>query len=683
MAAPQMPRGRHVSTRRAFNTRFSRHDGVDEPTVQPEPPRPSDPRLRALLSHSYATGDLPALMLQRISTLLTQGGWPGLEDMAGNLSDQAGHSSRRVREALGLPRFESKLYMASVPAWDPVGEKKHFLELPFQLPHEIMSDLAAELERPAGRPAADRWSPQRLPCCQNHEIVRECGVDVCTPLELLADATSYSHTDSVHVVYINVPPSRTRAVLVVMRKSEMCQCGCRGACSIWAISRVLAWSLTAAARGQHPGQRHDGTDFYPGRDSTRAENAGQPLSRHGVVIGFRADLAGFAQYFGFFTSAHKLRPCFLCHASRAQLHTRYNDEGVWDEDVVTADEYMNMAAGSVRTVAITRRVDARRVFAMLRVTRAPGPRLSGCLPALGLRTHDRLVPGGSLGMAAFDPETCELPLRLVFVRAPGAAFHWVSPLMSVPGFSLATLCVDVMHTVDLGIAAQLAGVALRRMLLADMYGLGTDELRQQASLNRFMRELRQWFRGPGRKLPGWFLSSRTRVALKNLGPTSRPMLSFAMRGAATVRGVLPFVHRSLKQHRDALDAAGLSGSRLCRASQRLLILYRIMRQAPRDLTEPCPLGASWADRLEIAANRYIRAWRAIPGARCVPKLHFFKHMVQRARYSGNPLCTSTHEDESFNKVVKRHAKQSHTWRFEARVMSRQWLAERTHLGSWA
>ena len=109
-----------------------------------------------------------------------------------------------------------------------------------------------------------------------------------------------------------------RHLVVLLRKREMCQCGCRGWCSLFPVFLFLKWSLAAMKAGVHPHARHDATVFSP-EDVVRSLLAGSALGWKAVVVLIKVDWAEFAVRLGFPTWSSKNHPCMLRHASRDDL----------------------------------------------------------------------------------------------------------------------------------------------------------------------------------------------------------------------------------------------------------------------------------------------------------------------------------------------------------------------------
>ena len=119
--------------------------------------------------------------------------------------------------------------------------------------------------------------------------------------------------------------------MMLVRKSVVCGCGCRGWCTYHSILCFLHWILCCIAAGQHPASRHDGSEFDEVADAVRVAAKGTLLRFKGALIHLKGDWAEFVERFGFPTWASSYRPCFCCNAFGA---TMYDPVGISLEDDV-------------------------------------------------------------------------------------------------------------------------------------------------------------------------------------------------------------------------------------------------------------------------------------------------------------------------------------------------------------
>ena len=96
--------------------------------------------------------------------------------------------------------------------------------------------------------------------------------------------------------------------------------------------------------------------------------------------------------------------------------------------------------------------------------------------ALGLKQGDRLEPSSELpDVDTFNVQPC--PFKSVFHTAgPNSRVLHISPLLSIPGVSLDTWCVDVLHTWHYGPLSTFIASALRTLLQTPIYQPNMDGL---------------------------------------------------------------------------------------------------------------------------------------------------------------------------------------------------------------
>ena len=102
-------------------------------------------------------------------------------------------------------------------------------------------------------------------------------------------------------------------------------------------------------------------------------------------------------------------------------------------------------------------------------TRYRGRSLSCELEYLGLPNGARLEPTRALP-DVYRLEECELPIDLVFwVGSPDGRVLHNSPLFSIPGITVRSWCVDLLHAWVLGPLAKMIGLSLHLFLLTGLF----------------------------------------------------------------------------------------------------------------------------------------------------------------------------------------------------------------------
>ena len=146
-----------------------------------------------------------------------------------------------------------------------------------------------------------------------HPAVRSApaGVPVY-PYSLYFDGVPITRTDGALCCYLVNMLTDVPFLLAVLRKSEMCQCGCRHWCSIYVLLRALGWSIEhGSAIGREPLTRHDG-EGWRASDSARASRAGEPLPWRMVVLFLKGDLMEHSSTLGFPSTSAGDNPCARC-----------------------------------------------------------------------------------------------------------------------------------------------------------------------------------------------------------------------------------------------------------------------------------------------------------------------------------------------------------------------------------
>ena len=264
--------------------------------------------MRKHLLTRYKQGKLTASSLTTICWHAVRGGHAGLDDLA--LHPEATNAADFLRRAIGVRAAET-FYHGSVPMWDHEEQERQLFSLPFCLPHEEMSrEFALD---PSPFIVAEQTDPQLPPNFLAHPTVVEKG-GLAFPVGYFSDAVPHTKSDSFIAFYWSNGLTGKRYLVTAVRKKDLCQCGCKGMCTLGTVYRIICWSFGALGAGTHPLTRHDGTPL----DARRAGVAGQPLAGGycGVLTEFRADLLEFVSACGFKNWKSNQRPCFLCMATR-------------------------------------------------------------------------------------------------------------------------------------------------------------------------------------------------------------------------------------------------------------------------------------------------------------------------------------------------------------------------------
>ena len=297
----------------------------------------------------------------------------------------------------------------------------------------------------------------------------------------------------------------------------MCQCGCRGWCTLYPL--LLVWAQ----------------DLSKLQDQRSAPFA---------VLDICGDWPAFLQIFGLRYWSHKTHPCPMCLASQSEMTSNQTLHGITSTEfpfhIYTNEEYMEDIRARKKASRLMCGISLglfcncppnfcwpcsshpcaqSRVFTLLQYNKTRrGRALIQPVPELGLCKGHRLMPAPDLrDVAEFESK-----------QPPFYATFWIggvddrvvhdNPLLLVKGLGLHTFSIDLMHTWHLGPMQQLVSMSLHCFLDAGILNPNTLFLNAQdqkkVGLMAIKAELFQWYKEQ-RKDPEW-LAKGTEETRRNL-----------------------------------------------------------------------------------------------------------------------------------------------------------------------
>jgi hypothetical protein len=509
----------------------SDHEGPDETQAQNE----AGHELAELLLQLHTSGRLSAKDTCLLSHWATKAGAVGpARSLAKGPGAPSGHYQRHLDRAAGLRGSSDEFYALQIP-----GHTKHSVQRVSNLvrvvpPHEILHkehaenpDLAAKLEDPD-------WPPHFA----NHKIMKGSPGSV-VPLALYLDAAQYATRGAVLLFVICNLLSGARHLCCVLKKKDMCRCGCRGWCSLRPVMELLNWSFAALARGLFPLARHDGTTWDQS-EPHRLSLAGLPLALKGAIVQIKGDWAEFSHSLGFPTWRDSEHPCIWCRCDKETLYTFEGlDEPGLPWDPIEAAEYEIACQRCERHVVVTTEDQRARILALLfydkRAAGSHGRSLRKDIPELLLKAGDRLEPNAALpDVGKF--EQIPLPATVLFWRVSlETATRHRNPLFNVDiGISPNTLQVDPLHCLYLGIFQVHAARVVWALIDADAWQTGsldghwTEAERLQMSCIRMQADLHEWCKNRRRTHPEESITEVQEITTKMIG--GREEQRFTLKG---------------------------------------------------------------------------------------------------------------------------------------------------------
>ena len=247
-------------------------------------PEQASDYLGEALTQLKLTGTLPATHVCKLAYWASRGGCGGLtRALAYQPYAQAGKYSEHFDHAIGRPEDEDQYWLPLAQA-DRVSGNRLLVDLATKPLHEALYD-----ELQTSMDAADRLHERLLagalpPVYTSHPVVLSAppGVDV-HPVAVYMDGIQFSRYESAVGCFGYFVCTGRRHLLAVLRKTELCSCGCGGWCSVYPIMLFLNWGRRAGAKGKFPGRRHDKSVFGEG-DEVRASMAGRDLGGRICII---------------------------------------------------------------------------------------------------------------------------------------------------------------------------------------------------------------------------------------------------------------------------------------------------------------------------------------------------------------------------------------------------------------
>lgn len=465
----------------------------------------------------------------------------------GTARARSGHYQRHLDRVVGLRGNSGDFYHVQVPGHTKHSRSRVAHVVKVFPPHERLHKEVSESPEILAQ-ARDMVWPTSF---EEHKVVRAApaGGPPVIPLAFYLDGAQYTKGGASVLIFVvcNLV-SGARHLVAVLKKKDMCKCGCRGWCSVRPIMQFLHWSFAALARGVFPVATHEG-EPWPETDEYRFSQAGKALVLTAAVQQVRGDWAEFSHTLGFPTWKHMDYPCLWCRADKDSMYA-WGDlrerELAWEEN----DEASYEAACQRCEIHVTIQTIAQRdrVAALLfydkKIQGSHGRALKGPVPELRLKRGDRLEPCPGLpDVGAFD--SLGAPASVVFWRPSQETItRHRNPLFDDSiGLNIQSLRVDSLHCLYLGVIQTACGAVIQAMLEHDCFGAlaegcTTAESKLQLGLQRFSAGLQAWSRG-NRHLGLTEVSTEITVPLRVKGGEAKTILLYMVDMLPGVAPVLP------------------------------------------------------------------------------------------------------------------------------------------------
>lgn len=529
-------------------------DVYDSDTEHEDPwtPERCGAELRELLIHLKESNVLSATKVCVISYWAKGAGAIGVSD----LSQAPGKScssvySRVFDKATGTDIRETAFYHAQVPSYVKFERVRQVTAMPLVLPHEAFADeVTAHWEEMSAHLASLLESHSLPPLYYMHPTVAEAAVDdVVWPLGLYLDGIEFARRDGAIGIWMLDILSGRRWLLITMRKSDLCKCGCKGYCSWFPFFQALEWSIQAMSAGKYPDRSHTGDAFTCETDPLRHLLAGKPLGRpkwKAAILVVKGDLMEYCTTLGFRNFHHSRHPCLWCVAPQCELFEWYSPlhrKRTWadyDSACVECERAVILDEADWRWLRASVDYDVRKQGSRGRaLVRTLGP--AGVVRAtrLGLEAGDRLEPSHAMPDTGegFDEQKPDI----VTIWRPNAN----SPLIRrLPIFGPTTgiyphmaLGCDWLHCYSLGVFKYFNGALVWRLFEKDAWNDGSRDLysRGQRSVQELSADYEAWVKEEADRgryhadidLSFWRFGTKSKRILNLYGVEANSFIAFA------------------------------------------------------------------------------------------------------------------------------------------------------------
>ena len=421
---------------------------------------------------------ISATIFCRIMWLAFQAGIKECEPYGLKPGSSSGHYMRKVKRQLGWAKSNEFLYLR-VP-----GQGKHDIERTPQIiatlpAHEQIEEDVEGLEASKILLARRQQQEGGLPqCYYDHPVVKSAAPgELVLPLATYLDAVPYSQTDGVIGFWVINLLDQRHYLCALLRKRIMCNCGCRGWCTLYVYFRMLWWYLNALARGEHPDESVLGP--WEATDTLRSKRGGSSLGFKGACLYFKGDWAELGSSVGLPTWKDGLRPCFDCNCYIENMFASQVSMDALTWLVNEEGDYFDACSRCEKVVTIRNIQDVNTIVDVLRYDRRKqgvhGRALVAGLVVNGtqLLANDRLEPSLNLPDIGELENAQYFPIDIIFWRTSeeSLARHRNPVFEPELGITPArSVVVDVLHAVFLGILLVWCRCAVWTLLLNGAYG---------------------------------------------------------------------------------------------------------------------------------------------------------------------------------------------------------------------
>ena len=540
----------------------------------------------------------------------------------------SGHFQRHLDSVLAVPGASEFTQPVEMPVHAGWGDGARIMERRPMVPfHEELSKQLADDPRIFDKLASMHELKKLPPSYYDSPVVIKYGRRTF-PFVLYLDGIVFAKRDSLLGFFVYNLVTGKRICICVLRKSELCKCGCRGWCTLFVVFCHIRASIDAAAEGRRPHRRFDGSAFWD-MEEHRTDLAGLVLEAHVCMLVLKGDWAEFTSTLGFPTFSNLYSPCPICFAPKEnflELGGFSPDNFPYQEktfkDIKDACERCKIRVAL--TAVLHREIRKRLLYDKRKSSTAYlGRYLAEVVTAPGgevLLPGDRLEPSFELMDVGdgFDNLTA-FPFVVTFWRRSEETLA----LHRNPLWNEETGCthdrvmgVDNLHTLSLGVIVVFCQFVLHLCFSWDVWGTRetTEEARIAMSVERMVHDLKIFYRDERAKCVKHSVELRNATA-GMFGTHSAPCFGLK---AGEANHFLPFLSLLIHRYSALLPTVPL----LKQGCESLMRIQALTKQYPAVF----PASAQQEFHNECYRHLRICELLEIP---VKPKHHAFMHAAQR------------------------------------------------------
>ena len=456
-------------------------DGFDDLPIPVEQMSPEECG-RVLRNYLCELKDSATIMRANHACLIAywamKAGALGVSDLALGPGKQSGKYSQRFDRVTGaLESKDDEYYELPVQGWNRGDGTVSVFSLPVVPLQQIVQEEVTthpEILESLSRAKTDGDLPLVY---HQHPVVQEAGpTEIVLPFAIYLDGLAFTRTDGcvAFFIHLGLPNWKRRHLAALIRKTDLCVCGCKGWHTYYPIMLFLSWGLETLAAGVHSLHRHDGSAWRD-KDAWGRSFAGAAIGFRAVCLWLKCDMMEMCTRMGFPAHNSSIGFCPLCDATHENwdsLEELSPVRELWNP--FTAAQYNEACERCEKSVVITDEIFPRLKAALLYEDKKgkQGRVLQSDINVGGvaLLKGDRLEPFSGL----------PLVVRFDAMRPPFQAIFWRPFLESRtrhrhPLFRDETylapsnICVDWLHNHSLGVFQEWLSGAIHAMCRANVY----------------------------------------------------------------------------------------------------------------------------------------------------------------------------------------------------------------------